>query len=87
MWAYIPAAVRPFLISISAKKGIYCLVKPIFKPNVTWSLTTKLNRVSFKFIVLFYCGDRFMFSSKTDKISHDLLVFPVYFLSIQKYIK
>ena len=44
------------------------------------------NKVKFKFIVLLYC-DKFMFSSKTDNISHDLHVFPVYFLSIQKYIK
>ena len=45
------------------------------------------NKVKFKFIVLFYCDNRFMFSSKTDNISHDLHVFPVYFLSIQKYMK
>ena len=45
------------------------------------------NKVNFKFIVLFYCDNRFMFSSKTDNISHDLHAFPMYFLSIQKYIK
>ena len=38
-------------------------------------------------IVLFYCDNRFMSSSKTDNISHDLYVFPMYFLIIQKYIK
>ena len=45
------------------------------------------NKVKFKFIVLFYCDNRFMFWSKTDDISHDLHVFLMYFLSIQKYIK
>ena len=42
-----------------------------------------INKMKFKFIVLLYCDNRFMFSSKTDNISHDLHVFPVYFLSIQ----